>query len=145
MGDYEMIVKEMTRAECIQLLVDTRLGRLACSKDDQPYVVPIYFVIDGGYLYSFSLLGKKVDWLRANSLLCFQADNFDDDGKWQSVVVEGHYEELTESHDQDHAWSLLSQHANWWEPGGMKPSYRTLVPHIFYRVGIDQITGRKVE
>jgi hypothetical protein len=44
-----MIVREMTEAECLTTLARTRLGRLACAHENQPYVVPIYFVYETFY------------------------------------------------------------------------------------------------
>jgi nitroimidazol reductase NimA-like FMN-containing flavoprotein (pyridoxamine 5'-phosphate oxidase superfamily) len=54
-----MIVQEMSREECLTVLARTRLGRLACAREGQPYIVPIYYVLDRpfmdeAYLYSFS-------------------------------------------------------------------------------------------
>ncbi len=34
--------KKMTRTECLQMLDTTRLLRLACAHDNQPYIVPTY-------------------------------------------------------------------------------------------------------
>jgi len=35
-----MRIKEMTQDQCYEMLAGTRLGRLACTRDHQPYVVP---------------------------------------------------------------------------------------------------------
>jgi len=142
-----MIVAEMDRAACLALLKASRIGRLACAKDDQPYVVPISFVAEGNYLYGFSLLGQKVDWMRANAKVCVQIDELEGPQKWRSIIVYGRYEELPDrlgfKHQRDRAWSLLSQHAQWWEPGGLKPVGDSPVPHLFYRIDVDDISGRQ--
>jgi nitroimidazol reductase NimA-like FMN-containing flavoprotein (pyridoxamine 5'-phosphate oxidase superfamily) len=145
-----MIIEEMSRQECLDLLSTARQGRLACVSEGQPYVVPITFSLDGNYLYSFSMLGRKVDWMRAHPKICVQADEFDANRGWRSVVVFGTYEELPDrvgwKRDRDRAWSLLSQHANWWEPGGLKPlplPRANSANHLFYRVVIDSLTGRR--
>ncbi len=54
-----MMVKEMTRSECVALISASRLGRLACSRNDRPYVIPIYYALDGNCLYSFSMQDRK--------------------------------------------------------------------------------------
>lgn len=142
-----MIITEMTRSECHDLLAAQRVGHLACCRDGQPYVVPITFALDGNNLYSFSLTGQKIDWMRANPLVCLQADLFGQHGEWRSVVVNGQFEELPDKlgwkHARDHAWSLLSTHANWWEPGGLKPAAESPTKHVFYRIVIDTMTGRR--
>lgn len=145
-----MIVKEMSRQECSALLASGRFGRLACALEGQPYVVPIHFALDGNHLYSFSMLGQKIDWMRANPKVCLQVDEFSDGRQWRSVVVQGLYEELPDrvgwKRERDRAWSLLSQHANWWEPGGLKPVPQPTANssnHLFYRISIEAMTGRQ--
>lgn len=142
-----MIINEMDRAACMALLENVRTGRLACAREGQPYVVPITFTVHDDYLYSFSLLGRKVDWMRENAQVCVQADEFGKRRQWRSVVVYGLYEELPDrigwKVQRERAWSLLSQHANWWEPGGLKPSGDAPQEHLFYRIRIEEITGRQ--
>lgn len=142
-----MVITEMNRADCLALLQKCRIGRLACSASDQPYVIPISFVVDGGYIYSFSLTGQKIEWMRQNSKVCLQADELENKRNWRSVIVYGRYEELPDrigtKVQRDRAWALLSQHAQWWEPGGLKPVAEAPAPHLFYRISIDEVTGRK--
>ena len=61
-----MFVQEMTREECVALASAGRLGRLACARDNRPYVVPIHYTFADNYLYGFSMPGQKVDWMRTN-------------------------------------------------------------------------------
>ena len=143
-----MIVKEMTSQECIALLLSSRVGRLACAKDNQPYIVPVSFALEEGHIYSFSLIGQKTEWMRENPKVCLHVDKFGEDREWQSIVVYGTYEELPDrigwKRERDHAWSLLSKQASWWEPGGLKPTQSgTPSSHLFYRISIDRITGRQ--
>ena len=120
-----MIIREMTSQECTALLSSSRMGRLACAKDNQPYIVPVSFALEDGHIYSFSLIGQKVEWMRENPKVCLHVDEFGERREWRSVVVYGTYEELPDrigwKRERDHAWSLLSKHASWWEPGGLKP------------------------
>ena len=142
-----MIIVEMDRTGCLALLDAARMGRLGCARDGQPYVVPITFTRDGGYLYGFSLVGQKVSWMRDNPKVCVQLDEFTGTRAWKSVVVQGRYEELPDrigwKTQRDHAWSLLSRHVDWWEPGGLKPAGEAPTPHLFYRISIDELTGRE--
>jgi uncharacterized protein len=41
-----MLIHELTPTECAEILRRTNLGRLACAKDGQPYVVPVHFSFD---------------------------------------------------------------------------------------------------
>ena len=48
--------------------------------------------------------------------------------------------------EREHAWSLLSQHANWWEPGGLKPvvppTSNAPLP-VFFRIAVEHLSGRE--
>jgi uncharacterized protein len=77
---------EMTGEECSAFLERASLGRLACSYENQPYVVPIHFAYEDAYLYGFSTLGQKVKWMPAN-----QTDEIQNQGEWISVIAYGEY------------------------------------------------------
>ena len=150
-----MIVREMTEAECLTTLARTRLGRLACAHENQPYVVPIYFVYEKFYLYGFTTPGQKVEWMRSNPLVCVELDEIVNDTQWMSIIIFGSYKELPESQEDEegcnlerlHAHELLQQYAEWWEPGLASHTYRHSVQPwvpVFYRIRIDRITGRRV-
>jgi nitroimidazol reductase NimA-like FMN-containing flavoprotein (pyridoxamine 5'-phosphate oxidase superfamily) len=143
-----MIVKELIEQECANVLAASSLGHLACVSDNRPYVVPITFAFADNCIYSFSLIGQKIEWMRQNPEVCLQVDDFKQDRGWKSVVVYGAYEELPDrigsKRERDHAWSLLSKHANWWEPGGLKPvTAAQSSSHLFYRIRIERMTGRQ--
>ena len=145
-----MIVKELTREECAAVISKARFARLACAHENQPYIVPIYFASAGNHLYSFSMPGQKVEWMRANPKVCVQIDEYAERQNWRSVVIYGLYEELPDrigsKHERDRAWSLLREHANWWEPGGLKPvpgPMASASTHLFYRIATESVTGRQ--
>ena len=144
-----MMVKEMTRSECIGLISAGRLGRLACSKNDRPYIIPIYYALDGNCLYSFSMPGQKVDWMRENPHVCVEVDEFHGGSGWRTVVIYGKYQEFPDTdqwhHQRLHAWSILERHIDWWEPGALKPTPQPIAgasPHLFYGIDIVEVTGR---
>jgi uncharacterized protein len=151
-----MIVHELSDEECLRAIAETRFGRLACAFDNQPYVVPIYYAYHRGpdgasYLYSFTTVGQKVDWMRANPLVCVEWDEVEKYDRWMSVLAFGRYEELMpnpetglEQHarlpmratplpDEEElepeirrAYELLREHsATWWQPGSAAFACRT--------------------
>jgi nitroimidazol reductase NimA-like FMN-containing flavoprotein (pyridoxamine 5'-phosphate oxidase superfamily) len=142
-----MLIQELTRQESLEVLARTHLGRLACARGMQPYIVPIYFAYQEHWLYSFSMLGQKIDWMRANPLVCVEADQMRRE-HWATVVVFGRYEELCDTpqfrSERTLAFNLLQHRATWWEPGGAKkiPDGTPATVPIFYRIKIEQITGR---
>lgn len=89
------------------MLFRHRIGRLACSANDRPYVTPINYRYDGVFIIGCSMVGRKIDVLREQPLACFQVDETDGDASWRSVIVEGVYEELTDERAQRDALRLL--------------------------------------
>jgi nitroimidazol reductase NimA-like FMN-containing flavoprotein (pyridoxamine 5'-phosphate oxidase superfamily) len=145
-----MQIRSLSTLECTKLLTANRLGRLACARDNQPYVVPIHFAYSENHLYAFSMPGKKIEILRANPLVSVVVEQRDAGRGWKSVVVDGRYEELPDriGHkvQRDHAWALLSKHADWWEPGALKPVTPQVLDHsehLFFRIAVDRLSGRE--
>ena len=145
-----MNIRELSAAECRHLVERNRLARLACSLDGQPYVVPISCVYDAHLLYAFTMPGRKLDILRANPRAALLFEELGDGTGWTTVIAEGSFEELIDrpGHEnlRGHAWSLLSQHANWWEPGAIKPAKPApgdQTAHVFFRVHVDRMSGRE--
>ncbi|RAZ91032.1 pyridoxamine 5'-phosphate oxidase family protein [Mesorhizobium hawassense] len=145
-----MQIRTLSALECTKLLTANRVGRLGCAKDGQPYVVPIYYTYADNRLYAFSMLGKKIDWMRINPLVSVQVDRHGSAQGWKSVVVSGRYEEYPDrighKAQLEHAWSLLSKHADWWEPGALKPiasSDAEHLPHVFFSIFIVEVSGRE--
>ena len=143
-----MLIQELTRQESLEVLTRTHLGRLACARGMQPYIVPIHFAYQDYWLYSFSVLGQKIDWMRTNPLVCVEADQMRRE-EWTTVVVFGRYEELSDTSkfqsERTLAFNLLQQRAMWWEHGGAKkmPAGAPAAVPVFYRIKIEQITGRR--
>ena len=143
-----MLIHELTRQASLDVLARTHFGRLACSQQMQPYIVPFNFAYQNNCLHSLSMPGQKIDWMRANPLVCVEVDQMRRE-QWTTVVVSGRYEELSDTAEMRSecalASRLLRQRAEWWEPGSVKvPQGGTppaLVP-ILYRISIVQITGR---
>lgn len=145
-----MHVRSLSTIDCTKVLSASRLGHLACATDGGPYVVPIYFAYAENHLYAFSRPGKKIDCMRANPRVSVLIEEHGHGRQWKSVIVEGRYEELPDrighKRERDHAWSLLSKHVDWWEPGALKPvtSLSADRPdHVFFRISVDQLSGRE--
>jgi uncharacterized protein len=145
-----MLIKELARQESLELLARTHLGRLGCALGTQPYVVPLYFTYRDNYLYSFSTVGQKIEWMRVNPLVCVEADEVVNSQQWMSVIVFGRYEELPDTPEwksaRTFAYELLKQNAIWWEPAYVKTilhgTDRPLVP-VFYRIDVKEITSHR--
>jgi len=142
-----MLIHEMTEDECRTVLHSVNFGRLACARDNQPYVLPIYFSYDGKHLYGFSTLGQKIEWMRSNPLVCLEIDERTSHHQWMSVVVSGRYEELPDAdefgYERVHALESLQKRAMWWQPAYVATEHREQLTPIFYRIHITRMTGHR--
>ena len=142
-----MMIREMTEDECRTALEHVGLGRLACVRGDRPYIVPVYFSYDGQHLYGVTTFGQKIEWMRSNPLVCLECDERMSHHEWMSIVVCGRYEELVDTpkyqHARAHALEVLQKRTMWWEPACVPTELREQRPPIFYRINIDQVTGRR--
>jgi hypothetical protein len=145
-----MLIQQLSDDECVDVLRRTKLGRLGCAKDHQPYVVPIYFKFDvlpdARYLYSFANLGQKIFWMRANPLVCVEVDDVTDEFHWTTVIVSGRFDELTATHDRqaaERAYELLRARQDWWQPAAGKTAVSYRYVPIVYRIRIDDMSGRR--
>jgi nitroimidazol reductase NimA-like FMN-containing flavoprotein (pyridoxamine 5'-phosphate oxidase superfamily) len=143
-----MLIQEMSRQACVDLLARHRLGRLACAREGQPYITPLYFALQDGCLYSFSTIGQKIEWMRSNPLVCLEVDEIESRQKWSTVIVFGRYEELPKTPEYEDArqmaYSLLQRQPQWWEPAYVKTilhgAERELEP-VYFRIPIAAISG----
>ena len=172
-----MRIVEMTEAECLEVLAGGRVARLGCARDNQPYVVPIYYAYDRApdgtsYLYGFTTVGQKVEWMRANPRVCVEWDEVADYDRWACVIAFGRYEELRPPAggdsgtrlperaadqpgptEEDREWlratELLRQHMTWWQPGGAVFAARehrdSTEPFraLYYRIRVERVTGHR--
>jgi nitroimidazol reductase NimA-like FMN-containing flavoprotein (pyridoxamine 5'-phosphate oxidase superfamily) len=145
-----MLITELTIDECRAILKGTNLGRLACVRYSQPYIVPIYFDFCDDNLYSFATVGKKIQWMRTNPRVCVEVDDITDQFNWTTVVVEGRYEELTKTpaHEaaRKRAYLLFQNRPDWWYPAGGKTQKHRTSPErapIIYRIQIESVSGRE--
>ena len=142
-----MRIRELSREECRAALQSTNLGRLACVRYKQPYIVPIYFDFYDDALYSFATAGKKIHWMRTNPHVCVEVDDIVNRFNWTTVVVQGRYEELTRSPAYEaarkRAYLLFEDRPDWWLPAAGKVRSAQIRPPVIYRVQIESLSGRQ--
>ncbi len=145
-----MLIHDMSAQDCTALLARARLGRLACACEGQPYITPISFAHDAGFLYSFSTLGKKIQWMRTNPLVCVEVEELATSQDWSTVIVTGKYEELPDTPEYEirrrRAYDLLRRRPAWWEPGYVKTVVDGKIRPIeatYFRIVIDHVSGRR--
>ncbi len=141
-----MVIRELTRQASLDLR--RALGRLACARANQPYVVPLFFAYHENNLYYASTIGQKIEWMCENPLVAVEVDEIENAQHWESVIVFGRYEEIADTPEtrdtRQLAWSLLQKHELWWEPGYVETilggAERPMAP-LYFRIRIGRITG----
>ena len=142
-----MRIVAISQYECSELLKRLYVGRLGCSLDNQPYIVPVQFSYKPDSIYIFSTLGKKIEWMRQNPKVCLQADEIVDGLEWLSVLVTGTYVELTGpkyEDDRRHAHQRLAQHSGWWRiplAARREQTSDLSIETVFFRIDIESMSG----
>ena len=146
-----MRISGISQDECSELLKRVSVGRLACSLDNQPYVVPVGFSYEPDRIYIFSTVGKKIKWMRQNPKVCLQADEIGNLSSWLSVIVTGtHLELVTRSTTppNETCAGTLAQRPEWWRIPLSEARDRLLVSSmetVFFRIDIKSISGLRAE
>ncbi len=142
-----MVISQMTEEECRAFLASASLGRLGCSHDNQPYVVPIYFAYEPDSIYVLSTSGQKNEWMRENPQVCLEVDEIANQSEWMSVIAIGRYQELPEpqfASEREHARTLLGKRKLWWQ-NALGERQIGLGDHaiapLFFCIHVDLMTG----
>jgi uncharacterized protein len=127
-------LRELTRAECFELLASEHLGRLAVVDDRGPVVFPVNYVLDRHTVVFRTEEGTKLHAACRGSPACFEVDRTDATAHtgW-SVVVRG---EVTEVTDQAELARLRELPLPAWAPGA-RNYYVRMLPAA--------LTGRLIE
>lgn len=90
------------------LLANSIVGRIACNQPDgRPYLVPLAYAYDGESVYAVSGPGRKLDLMRADPRISFEVDQVEQSDRWQSVVAEGEFKEVSDADEVQMAVALL--------------------------------------
>lgn len=137
------MIAELTPEEIDAFLRRQLVGRIGCHAGGETYVVPVIYAWDGEALYVQSIEGRKIRMMRENPRVCFEVDEYEPDGSWRSVIVDGVYEEL-ETGQAERALALLVQRMS--ERGGPRrerPRAGGRRP-VAFRIRCEAATGRTV-
>jgi nitroimidazol reductase NimA-like FMN-containing flavoprotein (pyridoxamine 5'-phosphate oxidase superfamily) len=139
-------IEEMAAHETHGLLRRMHYGHLGCARNNRPYVVPIHYAYDDTDFYIFTTEGMKTEFISANPEVCLQVEEVHHPGNWQSVVVTGKAELLTEQEDTERAMQYITKinptltpaiNRMWIDPWGRASKV------AIYRIHPDIISGRK--
>lgn len=134
----------LNREQCEAVLMENLLGYIGCNDGFNTYIYPVNYVYDGRFIVCHSATGSKIQVMRRNRRVCFQAGEIKSFNNWKSVLVLGEYEELDDEMDRYYAMKAFVDrmlHMKMSEtavvhdaPGHVRP--------VIYRIVIDEITGR---
>ena len=99
----------LTEDECMIFLKNELLGRIGCNYNGETYVVPVNYLLAGNNIIAHSQEGKKIEIMRKNPKVCFEADNMVSLQNWKSVIAWGTYQEITDTKEK---WNALNDFVN---------------------------------
>lgn len=143
-------LKELAPEEIEQILRRGSHAHLGCHHWSETYVCPITYAYEDGYIYSHSLMGKKIKMMRANPNVCVQVEEVDSLFNWKSVIVRGRFEELTGGIEAETGLRLLKKKIASLESARKVSELEVQIDAILsqakiYRIKIEKMTGRAEE
>jgi nitroimidazol reductase NimA-like FMN-containing flavoprotein (pyridoxamine 5'-phosphate oxidase superfamily) len=142
-----MLIKEISRQECLDTVSHASVGRLGCSFQDQPYVVPIYFAYEGEWIYVFSTFGKKIEWMRANPKVCVEIEEKVSESESIQRARQRTLRRVGRAavhQERAHARQLLGKKHHWWLNAMAERRVGAedqQVEPMFFRIHVDSATG----
>ena len=100
-------VEELNDKQCEELLSTSNYGHLACCINNEPYVVPIHYAYQDGYIYIYTTEGKKYEIIKANPRVCLQVESVNDIRDWRSVIAYGEARPVADEEERRLALSLI--------------------------------------
>jgi nitroimidazol reductase NimA-like FMN-containing flavoprotein (pyridoxamine 5'-phosphate oxidase superfamily) len=90
------MVQDLSSEAIETFLNEEIVARIAyVDRRGRPFIVPIAYAYDGNAFYGYSLLGAKIEGMRANPAVCIEIDRIVDAADWWSVVAHGIFEPLS--------------------------------------------------
>jgi uncharacterized protein len=134
MTNENSVYEDLSPQECLELLGQASLGRIAVIENNQPIIFPVNYAFDDGTIVFRTDPGTKLATAPL-ARVAFEIDEVDTASRsgW-SVVVQGVGEDITDSVDTS-SDRLLRLTVDTWVPGG-RDHWVKIVPR--------SITGRRL-
>jgi pyridoxamine 5'-phosphate oxidase-like protein len=131
------MIDELRPDEIESVLHRHHVGHLACIVDGEPYVVPITYTYQDGFIYGRAIPGQKLDAMRAEPRVAFQVEERWEADTWRSAVVRGVFEELTAEDERGAALGALQR--------AYPDTARVAGGGVLFRIRPSEKTGRSVQ
>ena len=145
------MLAELHQSEIEEVLYNNSIGRIGCVDEGMPYIVPVNYRYEGGYIQCYSMEGMKLQIMRNNPDVCFEVEEIGDMHHWKTVVCWGIFEEIT---DEAELVELRSKYREFVlrkrtaitsgapaEQSATHPEPKPGSP-VFYRIRLTRFTGR---
>jgi len=152
LGKFDSMLGELNAEQIENLLQELPVGRIGCHADGLTYVVPVNYAYDGICLYAHSAKGMKIDMMRKNPEVCFQADAITNLQNWESIICWGKFEEITDMLEREHAMQkIINKVMPLMKGANAQPSHGfisdasevgDLLELILYKIVLSKKTGR---
>ncbi len=132
--DRRTVFDELDRQDCLELLREESVGRVALTARALPVVLPVNFALLNGDIVWRSAQGTKLNDASAGFVVAFEVDRYEPDHRrgW-SVMVQGLAHVITDADQLERARQLPLEP---WALEGVADRYVCLVPNI--------VTGRRI-
>ena len=132
--DQRTVFEELDRQDCLELLREESVGRVALTARALPIVLPVNFAVLDDDIVWRSAQGTKLNDASAGFVVAFEVDRYEPDHKqgW-SVMIQGLAHVITDSDQLDRARQLPLEP---WALEGVADRFVCLVPNL--------VTGRRI-
>ena len=136
------MMRTLTDNEARALFLFSKVARLGCSVNGEPYVVPINCHLEDNCLYSHSLPGLKISGLRENPRACVQVDQIESDLHWRSAIAFGKFDEITRGPERANVLNKLRRKFPLLTPVESAIAVDGSAPEVIvFRIRIERLTG----
>ncbi|HRH93606.1 MAG TPA: pyridoxamine 5'-phosphate oxidase family protein [Candidatus Peribacteria bacterium] len=87
---------DLPKADCEKVLAANYYAHLGIYDGKDPHVLPITYLYHNGSIFSFTREGNKIDIMRKHPNVCVQVEQVENGFTWQSVIVWGAFQEVTD-------------------------------------------------
>ncbi len=126
----------LTRSECLELLAQVEIGRIALSMDALPVILPVAFALIDDDVHFWSMRDSKLDAAVDNRVVAFESGAYEPEtGTGWSVLLQG----LTQAvHESDSLWSPASPFPSPSPSATSEDRYRMI------RIQPGSVTGQRI-
>ena len=140
------MTKPLREVDAFDVILNSKVGRLGCIDNDEPYVVPINYLLEGDSIYSHSLPGKKIQAMRTHPRVCLQVDQIDGEFRWRSAIAFGTFEEIQLPMERRSIIAKLLARFPQLTPVESAIVHDAAAPDsVVFRIVVDRVTGVEEE